>query len=145
MIKPFSVTAKIILAMLVFALAIALAVPFTSYAISRIDSRTQAANLRTAATGDQGGGGGTGGTNGGTSGGNGVTSETDNTNVDEDSAQAMLDELIATGGPDTGDLPAGTDIDADEVEEEVANADTSSTGSSFITILKTIFARFTNR
>ena len=144
MSKTFSVTAKIFLALLAFALAILLAVPFTSYAINRIDSREQAAQQRQAGTG-QGNTGGTGGSNGGTSGGNGVTSETDNTNVDEDMAQAMLDELIATGGPATDELPPGTDLDADEVEEEVANVDTSSPGNSFLKILKTIFSRFTNR
>ena len=128
---------------IVFVLAMVLIVPFASYALTRTEARSDGALLRQAGTG-QTNTGGTGGTNGGTSGGNGVTSETDNTNVNEDMAQAMLDELIATGGPGTDELPPGTDLDADEVEEEVANVDTS-LGGSFITILRSIFSRFSIR
>lgn len=129
---------------IVLALGIAIVMPLTSYALSRTDSRAQAALQRQAGA-EQPSGSSTGGSNGGTSGGGGSTAETDTTNANEETAQAMLDELIANGGPDTDGLPVDTDITANDVEEEVANVDTSSPGSGFLQILRTIFSRFTNR
>lgn len=123
-----------------FALLVLL--PLVSYGLTRSEERRDAAIFQHTPSEDGSGGGGGSSSSSST---DGSGEESSDPTVNEEAAQALLDELIANGGPNTEELPQETELDVDEVEEEVAAIDTTSPGSGFLTIFMTIITRFTLR
>lgn len=157
MTEKFTILSATLYAVLALTLVVALIAPISANAISRIDSRTEAANQRTAGTGDQGGSGGTGGSNGGQSGGSSSESQSSDVNVNPDAAQELFDEIILgstedmvatttediiNGTEDEGMPSWGGDPDTGDTEEQVATTDARNPGFGFSAFFNTTISRF---
>ena len=135
-IRKEALVAKFVIVLVVIVCAAAFA---PSADASRTSLRLDAGLQRSTAPAE-GATGGTGGANGGSSGQSGSTDVPPNVNVDEDLAQALLDEFLATGPkpenfPSDDDMEGGADTVIENLGEEPQEV-------SFTAIFQTILSRF---